>query len=369
MSAVKLFATKLVNKSILRIRGPESFSYLQLFLTNDIRNLIGGEGGRKHCIYSHLLNTNGRTLVDLFVYKPFSEPVERSLTRNLVLAPFHIDTFATGGYETDELLLECPSSLAAALNRMLFAMKIRRKLTIESYDMDIWSVYPANPVTRDDIDLEEVSSPDFVLGRDPRLRRLGYRILSRVPIETIADLSRMLSLGERELVQRSVLQYQSRLHSLGVGEGPDDHPHGFAYPIECNADILNGMSFMKGMHAGDWVCGRNVRYGISNRLLPVTLCNHEKDKGMVLPAGSSLLSPDGTHMGGIRSMSGKNGLALLNWKRMTRERTGVWQLVHEMTGYRLETRIPAWWRQGVAGLPAGHARRFLVPEHLPHRLE
>ena len=364
MSAIKLCATKLTNKSILRLRGPDSFPYLQLFLTGDIRNLIGGDDGRKHCLYSHLVNTNGRTLVDLFVYKPFTEPPERSMTRNLVLAPFHIEKFATGGYETDELLIECPSSLASALSRMLFAMKIRKKLTIESYNMDIWSVYPDDPVTFGDssVELEEMSSPDFVLSRDPRIPNLGYRILSRLPIERTSDLRKMLSLGECELVQRSVQQYQCRLHSLGVGEGPDDHPHAFAYPVECNADILNGMSFMKGMHAADWLTGRNVRRGVRERLMPVILQNYEKEKRTILPPGSPLLLPDGSQIGVIRSMSGKNGLASLRWKQVARdENTGVRELVHETTGCRLETRVPSWWRQGVAGLPAGHPARFPVP--------
>lgn len=361
MTAVKFCATKLVNKSILRLYGPDSFAYLQLFLTGDIRHLIGGDGGRKHSIYSHIMNTNGRSLVDIFVYKPFSESAERSMTRRLVLAPFHVDDFATGGHQTDELLIECPARLAASLNRMLFAMKIRKKLTIEPYDMHIWSIYPKEPVFLNDsgIELPEVSSTDVVISRDPRLPFLGYRILSRLPLNNLSQLQETLFLGDIDLVEQSVNQYQSHLHLHGVGEGPDDHPHGLAYPLECNADILNGMSFMKGLHTGAWLTGRNVRRVVDERLMPVTVT--AGGIGQLLPAGSVLRLPDGKEMGTIRHMSGHSGLACLRWKEVMRvmKRSGPEvELVHKSTGCRLETRIPDWWRRGVTGLPAGHPGRF-----------
>lgn len=366
MTGVTVCAAKLVNKSILRLYGPDSFAYLQLFLTRDIRHLVGGEEGRKHCIYSHITNTNGRSLVDVFVYKPFTESTERSISRRLVLAPFHVDDFATGGHQTDELLIECPARLAASLNRMLFAMKIRKKLTIEPYDMHIWSIYPKEPVHLNDADIKlpEVSSTDMVISRDPRLPFLGYRILSRLPLTNLSQLQQTLFLRDVDLVEHSVNQYQSHLHSHGVGEGPDDHPHALAFPLQCNADVLNGVSFTKGLHTGDWLTGRNVRRGVDERLMPVTMTGGES--GLLLPAGSVLLLPDGREIGTIRHMSGNSGLACMRWKdvmRVMRQagrngRGPEVELVHETTGYRLETRMPDWWTRGVTGLPAGHPGRF-----------
>lgn len=363
MPPLALCATKLVNKSIVRLRGPDSFPYLQLFMTADIRHLIGGEDGRKHSIYSHLTNTNGRTLVDVFVYKPFCESVERSISRRLVLAPFHIDDFATGGHETDELLIECPARLAPSLSRMLFAMKIRKKLTVETFKTNIWTVYPKAPMDQNDtgVSLTEMSSADFVLSRDPRLPFLGYRIVSRLPVDTLTDLRKFLLLGDDEVMEQSVKEYHSFLHSYGVGEGPDDHPHGVAFPIECNADILNGMSFMKGLHTSAWLTGRNVHRGVTHRLMPVTLTHSDPGKGLSIPAGSILRLANGTEIGTIRSMSGNHGLASIRWKDVVRA-AGRLNVRHELTGCRLEARIPDWWARGVTGLPDGHSAQFLVPE-------
>jgi hypothetical protein len=253
---------------------------------------------------------------------------------------------------------------------MLFAMKIRKKVTIEQCDVHVWSVYPNDPFSLPyhPLNMDEVSSPDFVLSRDPRIPAvLGYRILSRLPISYISDVRKVLSLGEEELVQQSVRQYQRMLHTLGVGEGPADHPHGYVYPMECNADILNGMSFMKGMHTGDWLTGRNVRRGVDFRLLPVTLSNTGNNSHRSLPPDSAITLPDGSPVGVIRSMNGTTGLASLRWKQVFRElNAGSGELVHGITGSKLQTGLPFWWRQGVAGLPADHPKRFPVPaQYLP----
>ena len=240
---------------------------------------------------------------------------------------------------------------------MLFAMNVKKKLTIEACEMDVWSLFPADAATfsHSATDLKEVSSADIVISRDPRLPFLGYRILSRLPVKSLASLQSLLCLSSCELEQRSSREYRQFLHSHGVGEGPEDHPHGLAFPMECNADLLNGMSFTKGMHTGDWLTGRNLKRGIRERLMPVRL--EDGSEGKELARGSQLRLQDGTVIGVIRSISGTSGLACLQWKQVARA-GGRLQVVHEMTGRQLETRVPDWWRRGVMGLPFGHPRRF-----------
>lgn len=361
MSGIGLRAARLVNKSVVRIRGPDSFPYLQLFLTNDIRHLIGGDGGRKHCLYSHLINSNGRTLVDVFVYKPFEETVEKSITRKLVLAPFHVDDFGTGGYETDELLIEAPAKLSPALIRMLMALKLRKRLTVEPYEMDVWTLYPGsdqNPLPY----IPATSSPDIIISPDPRLPFLGCRILSRLPLKSLAQVRQLLSLDESDVIEEKAIEYQSFLHSNGIGEGEEDNPHALGYPLEANADILNGMCFTKGMHTGDWVTGRSVRKGIECRLLPIRISNKSCSK--LLSSGSALLFPNGELAGQVRSMSGVFGLASLHWKKFARlqsKSSEAVKLVHVESELTVECHIPDWWHMGVRALPDDHKNRFLLP--------
>ena len=361
-ACIGLRAARLVNKSVVRLRGPDSFPYLQLFLTNDIRHLFGGDDGRKHCLYSHLINSNGRTLVDVFVYKPFEESVDRSISRKLVLAPFHVDDFGSGGYETDEVLLETPSKLSPALIRMLLALKLRKRLTVEPYEMDVWTLYPGSDQTPLPY-FPATSSPDIIISPDPRLPFLGYRMLSRLSLKSLAQVRQLLSLSESDVVEESATQYQSFLHSNGVGEGEEDHPHAQGYPLESNADILNGMCFTKGMHAGDWVTGRNVRRGVEYRLLPIRIS--DKSSSKLLASGSALWFPNGELAGKVRSMSGVFGLASLHWKNIARAQTKssetIIRLVHEESKLTVECHIPDWWYMGVKALPDDHKNRFLLP--------
>lgn len=370
MSAIKFLCTKMTNRSVVRLTGPDTFPFVQTFLTNDLRHLIGGETGRLHSLYSHLTNSNGRTLVDVFVYKPSVEPTEVSLNRNLVLAPFHVDSFGSGGLDTDQLLIECPKKMAAALARLFFAMKIRRKITVEEYQTNVWSLLPHDTsLWRGHHErLEETSSTDIIVSKDPRLPILGYRVVSSLPIDSLSSLKRYLNLRDDEAQETCLSDYQKFRFSLGVGEGDLDHPEGFAYPLECNADFLNGLSFQKGMYTGDWLTGRNYRKGVKSRIMPITFPGmKEEDLHANRVAPGTELALEGNAIGVIRAINGNLGLASLEQrplfnKYFKRRHQQYFELTHVLSHLPLLTWTPSWWLLDYRRLPSNETLVKRIPD-------
>jgi folate-binding Fe-S cluster repair protein YgfZ len=332
--------------------------------------LIGGENGRLHCLYSHLINSNGRTLVDVFVYKPSTESTDVSINRNLVLAPFHVDSFGSGGLETDQLLIECPSKMGKALARMFFAMKIRKKVTIEEYDTNIWSLIPHDTGLWKEHHqrIQETSSSDIVVSKDPRIPVFGFRVVSSLPIDNISSLSQFLGLQDEEVQEASLSEYQRFCYSLGVGEGDTDHPEGFAYPLECNADFLNGVSFQKGMFTGDWITGRNYRKGVKSRLMPIIfpgVTDKQLKSNQVAPW--TQLSLEGESVGVIRNLNGNIGLAcieqrLLFNKYLKKRSNQYFELKHVLSNLSVLSYTPSWWRLNNRRLPSNETPVTLIPD-------
>lgn len=57
----------LLNRALLRLRGPEAATFLQGLLTNDVTQLA--EGGASRAQYAHALNVQGRCLYDVILYR------------------------------------------------------------------------------------------------------------------------------------------------------------------------------------------------------------------------------------------------------------------------------------------------------------
>ena len=371
MSCIKFLATRLTNRSVVRLTGPDTLPFVQTFLTNDLRHLIGGETGRLHCLYSHLINTNARTLVDVFVYKPSIESTDISINRNIVLAPFHVDNFGTGGRETDQLLIECPKRLSAALTRLFFAMKIRRKITVEEYKANIWTLVPHDTSLwkQHRERLQETSSADIIISRDPRLPSLGLRVVSSLPTDSLTSLRQILHLKENEVQETTITEYNKFRYRLGVSEGDVDHPEGFCYPLECNADFLNGLSFKKGMFTGDWVIGRNYRKGVKTRIMPISfpgITTEELKRRHVVPWTE--LSLDGQVVGVIRNRIHSLGIASIEQRPLFNRclnhedaRQEV-ELTHVLSGLPVLTWIPFWWHLKNRRLVSGETPVTLIPD-------
>ena len=357
----RFLASKLIDKSLLHVHGPESLPYLQTFLTNDIRHVSPGSG--KHCLYSHIINSMGRTLADVFVYQPKISAQDASVQRNLVLAPFYSDDFGQGGLETDQVVVECSKSIAGGLQRALFAMKIRKKVSIEPIpDKQIWVIFPES-CSRERVlpTLLQVSS-EVLLVPDPRVTGLGYRLM--VPSSwTIDNIQEVI--GSNVEVS-TIPEYDKHRYRIGVSEGAKEHPEGYVFPLECNADLLNGISFKKGMFSGDWITGRNYRKGVMSRIVPFELESSDVNQLELVAPDSTLIDPSTNHtMGEIRARRGNIGLASVSDRFL--RRNGDICFTHYSSYIKGRCWIPEWWPEFVErvnekNIPDGRRNSSIIPE-------
>lgn len=132
----------------------------------------------------------------------------------------------------DAVLIDCEASRAQALVRRLTMYRLRRVIAIE-------------PVA----DLAVHWSPEAGRGvTDPRLAALGRRWLAAPGAAATGWLAHRLSLGVTE----------------GVAELGEDK----TLWLECNADLLNGVSFAKGCYVGQENTARmHYRHKVNRRLV------------------------------------------------------------------------------------------------------
>jgi folate-binding protein YgfZ len=103
-----MFITKLDSRALVRISGPDTRSFLQNLLTQDVETLATGE-----VRYGALLSPPGRLLFDIFIW----------------------------GLE-DSVLLDVASMRRDALIQRLTMYKLRAKVSIESDDRTVWVSWP-----------------------------------------------------------------------------------------------------------------------------------------------------------------------------------------------------------------------------------
>ncbi|MFP5455494.1 MAG: YgfZ/GcvT domain-containing protein [Alphaproteobacteria bacterium] len=132
----------------------------------------------------------------------------------------------------DDLLIDCEADQADALVRRLTLYRLRRPITI----------------TRDE-SLAVHWSPDGSEGvADPRLAALGRRWLA--PADGAAQ------------------GWHAHRKALGVAEGVAELGSDKTLWLECNADLLNGVSFTKGCYVGQENTARmNWRNKVNRRLV------------------------------------------------------------------------------------------------------
>ena len=163
--------TTLIDRALIRLRGADAREFLDGLVTNTLDMLPA---------YAALLTPQGKVIADFIVWA-----------------------------DADDLLLDCDSAAAEALERRLTMYRLRRAITIER-----------------DESLAVHWSPDGA--DDPRLAALGRRWIA-APGEAASGW----------------LEHRLR---LGVCEGAAEL--GDLLWLECNADELNGVSFTKGCFVG-----------------------------------------------------------------------------------------------------------------------
>ncbi|XP_035717353.1 putative transferase CAF17 homolog, mitochondrial [Vespa mandarinia] len=239
-------------RSILRLSGHESATFLQGLITNDIEYLKEGSAS----IYSLFLNIKGRVLYDTILYK---------------------------SKEDNVFYIECDTEVVESLEKHLKMYRIRKKIDILCIDknMKVWSMFDPTKV----IDGENNSSfeasilpcdttnnkaskfiGNIIICQDPRSSSFGLRILADSDIERseiIKYLDPNISISEDSL------SYKEFKYKIGLAEGVNDLPPGKPLPLEINCDYLHGISFQKGCYIGQELTARTYHTGVvRKRLLP-----------------------------------------------------------------------------------------------------
>lgn len=188
----------LSDRAVLRIVGADARPFLQDLLTNDVNGHLP--------VYAGLLSAQGKTLVDMIVHQ--------------------------GG---DELLLDVAAPHADALAKRLGIYKLRRDVTIEASDAQVFARW---------------EDPDGDRTPDPRLPELGERWL-----------------GFDARARASLEDYHRHRLTLGV---PDTAEMADLLWLETDAAELNGVSFAKGCYVGQENTARmHHKDKLRRRLLPV----------------------------------------------------------------------------------------------------
>lgn len=309
------------SRKLVRLRGTESLAFLQGMVTNDTRHLSTDATGKsRRCMYALMLNSVGRVLYDLLIYRPAGE---------------------------DEVLVECDAGARQGLLRLLQLYRLRRPIEIEPYDdLDVWvafrpfcgAVEEPPPPPADD----QWPSLGRLMVRDPRLHLLGWRVLANAG-EDLASSGPPLVRGGDAAPSYARLRLQ-----LGVGEGLRELPPAACFPLECNADYLGGVSFHKGCYVGQELTARTHHTGVvRKRLLPVVLLGEPP----ALATDALVRSAAGATLGKLRARRDRLGLALLRVDEALAAAEGLLSV----DGVPLSVAKPGWWPRQVARAHEAHA--------------
>ncbi|KFB49913.1 hypothetical protein ZHAS_00017944 [Anopheles sinensis] len=316
----------LADRSFIRVHGTDSASFLQGLMTNDMRHF-------EHCgaIYSMFLKANGRVFCDALIYK---RPKG----------------------EQHDYLLECDSSVAVRLEKHLRLYRLKKKVDVVADEtFRLWVAF-RDGVTHEETPSSEETSSDKNLPdatdqlhpfRDPRLTRLGYRVLSSngTENEAMEQLHKMFP-GASD--SSNPLSYTAFRYALGVGEGGENLPDGKCFPLECNCDYLHGVSFHKGCYIGQELTARTYHTGvIRKRLMPLEFNEPLPPVSRDVPPealrDAEIKNRDGAVVGKLRGLAGNLGLGLLRIEKVLPDGQLSLNVAGVSDPIACRTRKPFWW--------------------------
>ena len=262
----------LTDRGVLAIHGPETRSFLQGIITNDIARV-----DRTRSIYAALLTPQGKFLFDFFI---------------------HDD----GG---DGVLLETAADRMADLARRLTLYKLRSKATIEDVSETLGVSALIGPDAAAAVKLYPGAGNAWRNGAtvaciDPRLPALGGRV-----VHPRTDPPAPAGFADGTLED-----YQAHRLTLAVPEGGSDVLIEKSFILESNFEELNAVDFSKGCYVGQELTARTKFRGpIRRRLFGVTGDGALPPPGTPITAGSA-------EIGEMRSAKGARGIALIRTDRL-----------------------------------------------------
>lgn len=272
----KVFLEHLTSRSLIRVDGAESLTFLQGLITNDMTHLSRHARG----IYAMFLNKPGRILFDSIIYKtPSKENI---------------------------FLVECDRTMADKLVKHLRMFRVRKKINIDLVDGEhkVWSAFQRDSVEIPFV-LKTGANDNVIVCLDPRLKLLGLRLITP---HSFCSEEVGQSLDGIEIVPNSGLDYRMKRYELGICEGVDEMLPEKSFALESNCDYMHGVSFHKGCYLGQEFTARTHHTGVvRKRIMPVRL-----ETGNVDMAGDLHVKNEADKsMGLLRGLQGDKGIGLI----------------------------------------------------------
>jgi len=350
------YASKLKTRGVLRFDGPDVFSFLQGLITNDVNKLQEAASRTSTPspnaaavyhppLYAAMLNSQGRFLYDLFLYKP-SEARES------------LDRTGSGPDKDEDNAVLLADVDAGNLDEIVSYLKkhiLRKKVEVHniSQELSVWQYYggrlsekPGDSTeseagsigwggTTDESALSSAeTNPDQLRWyKDPRLSTLGLRgIFASNPPPLVET-------GE-EVEEDYYLLW--RLEQ-GVAEGSTEIPKGEAIPLEYNLAGLNAINFDKGCYVGQELVARTHHRGvIRKRLVPLNFvkANGEEAQQAVTPGADVVDKKNGKKVGKVTTVLGPRGLGLMRLDAVSK---GGELCIENQDDVQVKAIRPKWW--------------------------
>jgi tRNA-modifying protein YgfZ len=219
--------TRLTDRALLRVGGPDWRGFLQGLITQDVDRLREGE-----LRFGALLTPQGRLLYDLFL-----------LGRG------------------EDCLIDVAAGARDALVQRLTLYRLRAKVEIGPVDAPVLALWDAE-------------APSAPWTPDPRLAALGWRALGEAAPPEGAE-------------QVGLETYHAHRLALGVPDASRDCPEDKTYPLEANFDLLNGVDFKKGCFVGQETTSRmKRRSSLRSRMAPIVFDGPPPHFGSEILAGT-----------------------------------------------------------------------------------
>lgn len=220
-------------RGVVCISGPDTRSFLQEIVTNDVEKV-----GPAEAVYAALLTPQGKYLFDFFM----------------------VD------YDHDgcgcDILLDCEASRRGELIDRLEMYKLRADVEFDDRtdSYAIWAI------------LGDITAPkgDSLVYRDPRHPALGHRAI--VPASSHPGFP-----------EGSFEDYERLRLTLGIPDSSRDIEVNKRLVLEANLDALHGVDFEKGCYVGQEIAARmKYRGKVRKRLLPVRFDGQAPEPGTAI---------------------------------------------------------------------------------------
>lgn len=256
-----------LDRAVLSVAGEDRASFLQGLISNDIH-----KAGAGRAIWAAFLSPQGKFLWDLFI-------AERD-----------------GAY-----LIDVEAARAEEFRKKLSLYKLRAKVTVALTELSVYAVMNADALDLGGVPGDARPFGGGVAYVDPRMARLGARVVLGSPETLIAA-----GMAEADLATWDQVRIEA-----GIPDGSRDMVVDKALLLESGFDELGGVDFDKGCYMGQELTARTKYRGlVKKRLLPVTITGPVPAPGTPILAGEA-------EAGEMRSACGETGLALLRLEHLS----------------------------------------------------